>query len=101
MDLYNMAIKKGQLDYGKLLDAIKIGQGAAGSAGAASQNMGNQLSSVYGNVGNAQASNALLQGNNMSNLMGGISSGAQNLGLLYGMGGGFGSSGFSLANLFK
>jgi hypothetical protein len=100
MDLYNQTMQGGQANYNKLIDLVKIGQGAAGSAGAAGQNTAQGLSSVYGNMGNANAMNSLMGGQNMANMFGGISSGLQNAGMLYGLGGGFGSDGFSLAKLF-
>lgn len=41
--------------YGGLLDLLKLGSGAASSAGASAANTGNALANVYGNAGNAQA----------------------------------------------
>lgn len=72
IDLYNMATQTGQLQYGKALDAIKAGQGAAQSMGTNAMNTGAQLSSVYGNLGNANASNALWQGQNTANIVSGL-----------------------------
>lgn len=99
-NLYGMAMGLGGANYNKLIDLVKIGQGAAGTAGGFGQNVAQGLSSVYGNMGNANAMNSLMQGQNMSNMFGGISSGLQNAGMLYGLGGGFGKDGFSMAKLF-
>lgn len=41
--------------YGGLLDLLKLGSGAASSAGASAANTGNALANVYGQAGNAQA----------------------------------------------
>lgn len=44
-----------QRKYGGLLDLLKLGSGAASSAGSYGANTGNALAGVYGNAGNAQA----------------------------------------------
>lgn len=44
-----------QRKYGGLLDLLKLGSGAASSAGSYGANTGNALATVYGNAGNNQA----------------------------------------------
>ena len=72
VDLYNMATQQGQLNYGKALDAIKAGQGAAGTMGQLGANTAGNISSAYmQNAGN-QANIALQQGQTQSDLWSGL-----------------------------
>jgi hypothetical protein len=60
--------------YGRLLDLVKIGAGAAGQAGAASQQQGTNLANLYTNQGNVQAGLDLTGGQNTSNFYKGLGS---------------------------
>jgi hypothetical protein len=85
MDQFNMSNQLGQVEYGKLLDAIKAGQGAAASMGQNAITTGGQLSSIYGNIGNAGASNALYRGQNEAQMWQGIGNAPMNALAMYNM----------------
>lgn len=67
-DLYNMSSQIGSQDYNKLIDLVKIGQGAASTAGAGAQATGQGLSSIYGNLGDNLANIGMAQGSNMASM---------------------------------
>jgi hypothetical protein len=71
-DLYNMSQQLGGLDYQKVLDQVKIGQGAAGTAGQGALATGQGLSQTYGNLGNQLANNAMTQGQVQSDMWSGM-----------------------------
>jgi len=54
-DTYKAKLSDNSTRYGRLLDAVKIGQGAAASTGQAEQNMGNQVGQATMAAGNAKA----------------------------------------------
>ena len=93
MDAYNMARQLGQTKYGKALDAIKAGQGAAGTMGENTMAMGantmaagQQIGSVYGNMGNAMASANMSRGQNTANTWQGLGNTALNAMAMYNLG---------------
>jgi hypothetical protein len=71
-DLYNISQNIGATDYSKILDAIKIGQGAAGTAGQGAMATGQGLANTYGNLGSTLAQTNLASGQAMSDMWGGI-----------------------------
>lgn len=58
--------------YGRLLDLVKTGQGAANSAGAASQNQGNALANLYTGAGQNQSNLALTGGAQQASFYNGL-----------------------------
>ena len=68
--LLNNLIQQQVGDFGNIATR---GQNAAAQTGTAAQNTGNQVSNLYGQVGAAQAGNALAQGKVGSNLFSGLS----------------------------
>lgn len=62
-----------QQQVGNLGGIATRGQNAAAQTGTAAQNTGNQISNLYGQVGAAQAGNALAQGQVGANLFGNLS----------------------------
>jgi hypothetical protein len=75
-DLFNMTNKNAATDYSKLLDMVKIGSGAASSAGSAATNLGSSVASTYGQLAN----NELQSGQSTASLFSGL--GAQPLNYL-------------------
>ena len=73
-DLYNMSMQMGSADYGKLIDAVKIGQGSASAAGAGAIATGQGLASSYNQLGAGLSNLALTSGKTMSDLYSGIGS---------------------------
>ena len=73
-DLYNMSMQMGSADYGKLIDAVKIGQGSASAAGAGAVATGQGLASSYNQLGAGLSNLALTSGQTMSDLYSGIGS---------------------------
>lgn len=71
-DLYNMSSQLGSGQYNKILDAIKIGQGAASSSGAGAVATGQGLANTYGQLGNSMAQSELLKGQAQSDLYSGL-----------------------------
>lgn len=57
-----------QRQYQQHLNALRIGQGAAGSIAGAAGNMAGQMGGIYGQQGNIAAQNALNQGQQQANL---------------------------------
>lgn len=66
--LYGLASDIGNRQYGRTLDLTKIGAGAASSAGQGALSTGTQLSNIQLQKGQDAANNALLYGQNQSNL---------------------------------
>lgn len=71
-DLYNMSMNIGSFDYSKIMDAIKIGQGAAGTAGQGAMATGQGLANTYGILGSNLSQSALASGQAESDMWGGI-----------------------------
>jgi hypothetical protein len=71
----NLASQEYDKAYNRMLDPIKIGQGAANSTGAAAQNMG----SAYMNSATQQAANTNQAGTNNASLYSGLGAMPQNL----------------------
>ncbi len=71
-DLYNMATQMGMADYNQVIDMLKIGQGAASTAGMGAQNYGNQGSAVYGNLANVQNQLGIAEAASWSNFVTGL-----------------------------
>lgn len=71
-DLYNMASQLGGVNYNKILDMVKIGQGAAGTAGQGALATGQGLASTYGNLGSSLANTELIKGQTQSDLWSGL-----------------------------
>lgn len=68
MDLFNMSRTLGATNYGKALDAVKIGQGAAASAGALGNQAVGNVQSSYAGWSNVAGQNADNQANMYSAL---------------------------------
>lgn len=68
MDLFNMSRTLGATNYGKALDAVKIGQGAAASAGALGNQAVGNVQSSYTGMANVAGQNANAQSNMYSAL---------------------------------
>lgn len=86
VDLFNMANKLGSTTYNKYLDLVKIGTGAANSAGNASTATGQQLSSVYGNLGANLSNSYANQGAAEGAFWSGVGGAGQNALAAYGYG---------------
>ena len=71
-DLYNMSMNTGSADYNKILDAIKVGQGAAGQTGAGAQATGQGLANTYGQLGQQLGQSAIGRGQATSDMWGNI-----------------------------
>jgi len=82
-DAYNRRRAEDSTSYGKLLDASKIGSGAAQSAGQNAMNTGQIVSQNALASGNAQAQNYLAQGQATSNYMNQVGQTGQNLWLAW------------------
>ena len=77
--------------YGRMAGIANLGQNAAAGVGQAGMSTANQISNQYGNIGAAQAGNALARGQANANMFG---LPLQALGMIGGMGGGmFGNAG--------
>jgi len=82
-DLYNMSMNTGAADYNKVLDAIKIGAGAAGQTGSGAMATGQGLSSTYGQLGNQLGNAAIGSGQATSDMWGNIGATNTSLASLY------------------
>jgi len=71
-DLYNISQNIGSTDYNKILDTIKIGQGAASSTGQGALATGQGLANTYGQLGSNLANTAIAKGQATSDLWGNI-----------------------------
>jgi hypothetical protein len=71
-DLYNISSNIGSTDYNKIIDAIKIGQGSASSAGQGALATGQGLANTYGQLGNNIANSAIASGQATSDLWGSV-----------------------------
>jgi hypothetical protein len=60
---YNMATQVSNTRYGRMLDAIQIGAGAASAAGSNAMTSGAAIGNAYGNQGNAMAQGYYAAGN--------------------------------------
>lgn len=81
-DLYNLTKDIGTTNYQKILDAIKIGSGAAGSAGSGAIATGQGLANTYGQLGNSLAQTQIAKGQATSDLWSGIGSTTGTIGSL-------------------
>lgn len=68
MDMFNMSRTLGATNYSKALDAVKIGQGSASTAGALGNQAVGNLNSAYGGMANVAGQNADNQANMYSAL---------------------------------
>lgn len=66
-------------DYGAIFDLIRLGQNSSVGVGNFGQAYANQVSNAYGNIGNAQAQNALSQGANNISTAGSLTGIANNV----------------------
>lgn len=82
-----------QRQYGRVLDALNVGRGAATESGGAAMNSGNALASIYQNAGSNQANYQMAEGQNRASMYGQLAALPMQLGGLYAMGGGFGGGG--------
>jgi hypothetical protein len=71
-DLYNMALKQGNVGYNALLDAVKIGTGSGATAGG----LGNQAAALTGNAFNGMSQGAWANAANQQQAMGGVAGSA-------------------------
>jgi hypothetical protein len=69
---FNMSNALANQDYSRMLDAVKIGSGAASSAGAAASAYGGNAASIYQNTGSALAGLQMQQGSNMAGFYSGL-----------------------------
>lgn len=94
VDLYNMARQQGQTGYNALLDAVKVGTGAAGASGQMGLGASGQLQSAYGQ----SAQNAFANAGGQAQMYGGLAGtamGGLNNYLLYNLLGNQGRSGYT------
>jgi hypothetical protein len=87
-DLYNIANQLGSAEYNQMLDAVKIGQGSASSAGAGALATGQGLANTYGQLGSNLSQAALLKGQTQSDLYSGLGNSLSNMYLYALMGSG-------------
>lgn len=76
LNTYNMANQQDNQRYGRILDSIQIGAGAAASAGAASTSAGNAIGGYYSSLGQQQSDAYYASGNASANMWSGIGSAA-------------------------
>ena len=63
-----------------------MGQSSAAGVGASAQNTAGNIGQAYGNIGAAQAGNALAQGQSTANLAGGITGNLNQYAMMQGLG---------------
>ena len=82
-DLFSKSLNLGTLDYNKIIDAIKIGQGAAGTAGQGAMATGQGLASTQNQLGNILSNTALMSGQAQSDMYSGIGGSSVDAYMLY------------------